>query len=113
MGVSKTLERAHLKRAVSNTARVRWPLVRMTTDSGTPTLRARVMKLRRRSWNQRPSSSASDGALEALLMSTRRVFVLGFTKTKPFFFNREGECERFLGSRRQDNESRLVGLPSK
>jgi hypothetical protein len=35
----------------SNTARVRCPLIGMTTDSGTPTLRARVMKLRRRSWN--------------------------------------------------------------
>jgi hypothetical protein len=43
----------------SNTARVRCPLIRITTDSGMPTLRARVMKLRRRSWNQRLWSPAA------------------------------------------------------
>ncbi len=31
--------------------------MRITTDSGTPSLRVRVTKLRRKSWNQTPSSS--------------------------------------------------------
>jgi len=46
----------------SNTARVRCLLIRITTDSGTPTLRARVTKLHRRSWNQRPLSFAASSA---------------------------------------------------
>src|SRR5262249_37904066 len=67
----------------------------MTTDSGTPTLRAGVMKLRRRSWNQRPwSSAASTARRNRFLMSTHRVFFFGFTKTKPFFLNREGRVRR-------------------
>jgi len=62
----------------------------MTTDSGTPTLRARVMKLRRRSWNQRPSRPvATTARRNGFRMSIHRVSVLGFRKTKPFL-NREG-----------------------
>lgn len=55
--VSKIPERAHPASRFEHPA-VRCPLIRMTTDSGTPTLFARVMKIRRRSWNQRPGSSA-------------------------------------------------------
>ena len=43
----------------SNTVRGRCPLIRITTDSGIRCLRARVRKLRRTSWNHRPSSFAA------------------------------------------------------
>ena len=95
MGVSKTLERAHLASRFEHRARA---VAARAHDDGL-----------RDADSARPGDEAppevvepealeirfGDGALEAPLMSTRRVFVLGFTKTKPFFFNREGECGAF------------------
>src|SRR6266849_7121775 len=53
--------------------------IRLTKDSGTPILRARVTKLRRRSWKQTPSSPAALRALwKAFRVSCQASPVRGF-----------------------------------